>query len=255
MTKVIKNDNLKYLHPAPPFVKASDLVKRMIASRKAVFSLSDLSKMIGKDRAYSKVFANRMTRGDLLNLERDKYVLRGTDPFVVASNVVFPSYISFISAYQYYGMTTRLPRAVFVVTLRQRKDLIYDDTLVHFVKLPMHRFFGTERETREGKYLFIATPEKAVVDSLYLPKYCRASETLFALRNASLDLGRLVTFAQRMGSVALLKRLGFLLEMSGASAPERWRSSSRDYVLLNPSLSRGGQKDERWRLIVNEALE
>jgi len=243
------------MKPGPSHVKSSDLVRRMRAFRKAVFSLSDLSKILGKDRAYTKVFANRLTRGDLLNLERDKYTLRGTDPLVVASNVVFPSYVSFISAYQYYGLTTQLPRVIHVVTMKQRKGLAYDNTSIRFVRFLRHRFFGVRREVREGKLLFVAAVEKAIIDSLYLPKYCRASETLFALRNANLNLGRLVMFAEKMGSVALAKRLGFLLEIAGVDAPERWRTQSRDYVLLNPSLSREGQKNKRWKLIVNEVLE
>ena len=236
-------------------MNSKEFMERLKGSRRAVFNLHDLSNIIGKGESYSKVYVNRLTKKDLMRLERDKYATKGTHPFLVASGLVFPSYISLISAYGYYNLTTQLPRTLYVVTLRQRKGLLYDNAEIRFVRFHKERFFGFRRDMLEGKFLFVAEVEKAIVDSLYLPRYGRMAETLSALTEAKLDLGRLHSFAERMRSVALLKRLGFLLEFTGLDVPERWRSNLGNYTLLNPTLPQGGEMNQRWKLAVNEAFD
>jgi len=196
-----------------------------------------------------------LAKEDLLRVERNKYTIRGTNPFLVASNIVFPSYISFLSAYSYFDLTTQIPRTIYVVSRRQRKGSAYDGTSIRFIRFDRNRFFGLRRETVEGKFLFVADVEKAIVDSVYLPEYCPVRETLFALRNAKLDVEKLLNFAERMRSLAMIKRLGFLLESIGIDESERWRSRFRNYTLLNPTLPRKGQRNEKWKLVINEVLD
>jgi predicted transcriptional regulator of viral defense system len=122
------------------------------------------------------------------------------------------------------------------------------------VKFKKFRFFGFKREILEGKFVFVAEIEKAIVDSLYLPKYCPTSETFFALRNANLNLEKLFKYAKRMNSLAVIKRLGYLLEVVGIDASEI-KTSFKNYTLLNPSLPKKGAVNEKWKLIINEVLE
>jgi predicted transcriptional regulator of viral defense system len=103
------------------------------------------------------------------------------------------------------------------------------------VKFKSFRFFGFKREILEGKFVFVAEIEKAIVDSLYLPKYCPVSETFFALRNTNLNLENLFKYAKRMNFLAVIKRLGYLLEIAGIDASEI-KTSFKNYTLLNPSL-------------------
>jgi len=252
---IIKNDNFKYTKWASGGVNSRDFVERLETSRKVVFSFSDLAKILGKGEKYAKVYVNRLTKKGLLRLERDKYTTVGANPFLVASNLVFPSYVSFISAYSYHNLTTQLPRTLYVVALRQRKGLVYDNTSIRFVRFNKDRFFGFRRETLENKFLFVAEVEKAIVDGLYLPRYCTVAETLFALKDAKLDVEKLLAFTERMRSLALVKRLGFLLEVAGLDVPERWRLSLKNYTLLNPTLPQRGERNERWKLIINEVFD
>jgi predicted transcriptional regulator of viral defense system len=57
-----------------------------------------------------------------------------------------------------------------------------------------------------------------------------------------------------MESLAVIKRLGYLLEISGIDASEI-KASFKNYTLLNPNLPKKGDKNERWKLIINEVLE
>jgi predicted transcriptional regulator of viral defense system len=195
-----------------------------------------------------------LSKKELLRLEKNKYALKGTNPFLIASNIVFPSYISFITAYSYYNLTTQLPRTFFVVTLKQKKPISFNSNLIRFVKFKKFRFFGFKREILEGKFVFVAEIEKAILDSLYLPKYCPISETFFALRNANLNLEKLFKYAKRMNSLAVIKRLGYLLEIVGIDASEI-KTSFKNYTLLNPNLPKKGNLNEKWKLIINEVVE
>jgi predicted transcriptional regulator of viral defense system len=235
-------------------MKSSEFIEILKNSKNSVFTFSQLATILGKKEEYAKVFINRLAEKGLLRLERSKYTLKGTNPFLIASNIIFPSYISFISAYSYYNLTTQIPRTFFVVSLKQRKPISFDSNLIQFVKFERFRFFGFKREIIEGKFVFVAEIEKAILDSLYLPKYCSISETFFALKNAKLDLKKLFRYSKEMKSVAVIKRLGYLLEISGIDASEI-KTSFKNYSLLNPNLPKKGEKNEKWKLIINEVIE
>ena len=235
-------------------MKSSEFIEILKNSKNSVFTFSQLARILGKKEEYAKVFINRLAEKELFRLERNKYTLKGTNPFLIASNIIFPSYISFISAYSYYNLTTQLPRTFFVVSLKQRKPISFDSNLIQFVKFEKFRFFGFKREIIEGKFVFVAEIEKAILDSLYLPRYCSISETFFALKNAKLDLKKLFRYSKEMKSVAVIKRLGYLLEISGIDSSEI-KTSFKNYSLLNPNLPKKGEKNEKWKLIINEVIE
>ncbi|MCD6403108.1 MAG: hypothetical protein J7K98_02140 [Candidatus Aenigmarchaeota archaeon] len=233
-------------------MKTQEFIEKIKASRIPVFTLSDLSKLLRKKENYLKLYLHRLAKNQLVRIEKNKYTLRGTNPFLVATNLIFPSYLSFITAYSYYGLTNQLVRVCYVVSLKQKKSLSYEGYSIKFVKFPKERFFGFRREIVEGKCLFVAEIEKAIVDSLYMPRYCPVSETFFALKNAKIDEKKLVSYAKRMKSSALFQRLGFLLELLGIRIKPR---NFKSYVSLNPTLPKKGEKNRKWKIIVNEVLE
>ncbi len=235
-------------------MKSIEFIKRLEISRNVVFSFSDLVRILGKNKEYSKIFIHRLIGKGLLRLERNKYALQGMNPFLIASNLIFPSYLSFISAYSYYNVITQLPRVFYVVSLKQKKPVKYGINLIHFIKFDKSKFFGFKRELFENKFIFIAELEKAIIDSLYLPRYCPISETYFVLQNTKLNIEKLISFSKRFGSLALSARLGYLLELIGINVLKEL-DLPKNYVLLNPSLGKNGKKNKKWKLIINEVIE
>jgi len=254
---VIKNDNFKSTKNGVKAVRSGNTVRVLQDSRISVFSLGELVRILNKDRDYVKVLLNRLVkRGLLVRVERNKYSLPNQNVFSVASLLVFPSYISFISAYSYYSLTTQIPSTVFVVCLKQKKGVLYGGCRIRFVKFSRKRFFGYLREYVGGKTVFIAEIEKAILDSLLLPKYCPMSETFSALREARLDHEKLTGYAGRLGSRAVVKRLGYLLELTGVNLYDSFKNLiDNNYELLNPLKPPAGERIEKWRIIVNEVLE
>ncbi|MGQ9781650.1 MAG: type IV toxin-antitoxin system AbiEi family antitoxin domain-containing protein [Nitrososphaeria archaeon] len=238
-------------------MRGTELIKTLERSKTSVLSIGDVIKITGKDENYVKVLLNRLVKRKLLTrIEKNKYSLPNQNPFTVAASIIFPSYISFISAYSYYNLTTQIPSTIFIVSLKQRKEILYNKHRIKFVKFSRKRFFGYLKEYVEGKTVFIAEIEKAILDSLSFPKYCPLSETFFVLKEAQLDEVKLLEYSKRLNSGIVAKKLGYLLEVTGRDVYGSLKGLiNKKYDLLNSLKPPTTKKSEKWKIIINEALE
>ncbi|MBM3303555.1 MAG: hypothetical protein FJY76_00520 [Candidatus Aenigmarchaeota archaeon] len=177
------------------------------------------------------------------------FALAGADEMAVGVAIHHPSYISFWSALSYYGLSDQTPREICLATTKYSKPIAG----FRYVTISKRRFFGY---VMTGNTV-IAEKEKAVVDSLLFPKYAGGIAEIRKCVEAgleSLDRRRLADYALKVGSKALVKRLGFLLESMGCRGKETerlHRSIGKGYVLLDPSVERRGRLNARWLLDVN----
>ena len=133
-----------------------------------------------------------------------------------ANRVYRPSYISLESALSYYDF---IPEGVFRVlscsTLKNRKFETTCGTFIYF-HLKSALFFGYRLVSWKQYYIAIATPEKALVDYLYLHPDVKNIEDLEALRwnvlaiSEKIDRGKLNEYEKYINSPALSKRLSLL---------------------------------------------
>jgi len=218
-----------------------------------VFTLKDAARVLGKPPAYARLFLSRLARrGEILRVERGKYCLPDADELEVASNLVYPSYVSFLSALAFHRLTTQIPIQVQVACARQKKPIDFGGVRMEFIKLKKAALFGFRRFGNA----FVAEPEKAVVDGLYLPERLPISEAFYALKQEEMDIGKLCEHAERLGSQTVKRRLGFLLEKAGIRWNVRLKiGKATRYVLLNPFLGKEGRKNKKWMIVENEALE
>lgn len=238
-------------------MKSEELIKTLYLLKKPVFVINDIAKITNKDKAYLKIYLFRLKkRGLIQTAERGKYFL-AQNYLLAASGLVYPAYISFLSAYSYYQITQQMPRKIQIVSRRQKKELKLGEYVVEFIKFPQKRFFGYTKEMYSGGTFFVAEKEKAIVDSLYLPEYCPLTETWYALDSGA-DVEKLVNYALRMDSIVLLKRLGYLLELQGKDIYPKLKSRlNKRYDLLSPLLriAKKTKTSRKWRLIINEQFE
>src|SRR3989338_9495950 len=237
-------------------MNSRDFLKQIGQLQKPVLTTNDLAKITGYNKNYLKVYLFRLRQKSLITeVERGKYVI-SQHAFITASNIIFPSYISFLSAYSYYQLTTQMPTTIYVVASTSKNSIILGNYKILFVKFPHLKLFGYHKEKFMGKEVFIAEKEKAIVDSLNLPEYCPVDETYAALE-ADLDLNKLISYALKMKSIVLLKRLGYLLELRGIDIHNQVRKKLNiRYDLLNPAFGRKGYKKSiKWKLIINEDVK
>ena len=113
--------------------------------------------------------------GRIYQLRRGLYTLAppyqtaAPHPFLVANRLLQPSYVSLQAALAHYGL---IPEYVAVTTSATSRRPAEWETPVGrytFRHLKQSRFFGYRRlEVAAGQQAFIATPEKALLDLIYL---------------------------------------------------------------------------------------
>ncbi|MGH7546231.1 MAG: type IV toxin-antitoxin system AbiEi family antitoxin domain-containing protein [Gemmatimonadota bacterium] len=153
--------------------KISKVIWNVLLPRSPVFSTSEVAKLAG-------VEVSNAAR-DLARLERDGLVRRITrgfwavpthpdfSPYVVVPHLVGEppgGYVSLLSALNLHGMIEQIPRVVHIVTTRQRSVLMTPVGTYEFYRIQEELFGGFKPYRRTGNF-DIATPEKALFDTLY----------------------------------------------------------------------------------------
>jgi len=232
-----------------------EFIKKLKDLNLGVITLSDTSNITNKDKNYAALYMKRLDdRGIIRRIEKGKYVLADTDISVISTNLVYPSYISFLSGLAYYHKTTQIPIISQIVTTVSKRNISYQKNQIQFIKLNKKRMFGYKKEKLKNGYAFIGEIEKIILDSLFIPEYCPLSEVKNTLDEVKLDT--LLLYGLKMDSIVTLKRLGYILELNGIDIyNELKRYINKRYDLLNPLLPENGKKNKKWMLKINEVLQ
>ena len=219
----------------------------------AIFRSKDIMLLLGVSRAKSYNIIKALKRKKaILALKAGLYAVSGTNELIAGSYLNWPSYLSFWSALSYYGFTDQLPKTIFYASTKYRKKT----NNYKYATISKKRFFGY---TRIGG-IIIAEKEKAIVDSLLFPKYAGGIKQLISSIETSLkelDIGRLADYAVKMESKAVLRRLGFILELIGFKGNALRKISKKigkGYERLEPSLGRRNNLNKRWLLDINDDI-
>jgi predicted transcriptional regulator of viral defense system len=212
-----------------------------------IFKIKDLRMLLklNKTRTYNLIKA--LKNKEIIKKKKGFFYFSDTDEFVIASNINFPSYVSFWSALNYYGFSDNTPKKIFLATTKYSKEI----GSFKYVSLLKKRFFGY---TSIGK-MIIAEKEKAIIDSLLFPKYSGGiKEIKLSLDSAfkSLNKKKLIDYAMRTESKAVIRRLGFLLEERGFKSLSKLKKNiGEGYELLDPTLLKTNNLNKIWLLDIN----
>lgn len=237
-------------------MKGIELMRKL--ERYPVFGLKIVKEIVGKDSNYAKLVLYRLKKTKLIfEIEKNKYSTKD-DAMIIASNIIWPSYISCWSALRYYNLTEQLPQVISVMTTRTRKkrEIVLDNTKIVFTKIKPKYFFGYKRERYQNFDIFIAEKEKALIDSV-LSKKISFSEVSDIMREniKDVDASLLVNHLLKIKNKTLAKRFGFLLDKLGIGRYNKLRKLiDFKYIALDYSLPKKGRKDKRWKVIDNVGL-
>jgi predicted transcriptional regulator of viral defense system len=174
----------------------------LLAINKLFFSYNDIAQKLGITPQAARVSAARYVKqGLLLRLKRDMYMLKDTwkdldikQKFKIANYIQTPSYISLLTALEYYDITTQMQQNfVESIALKRTKEIIIEETVFNFKRIDKKLYFGFLKL----KDVFIAEPEKAFLDGIYLTSIGR-----YRLDMASIDFNKL----EREKVLTLLKQ-------------------------------------------------
>ncbi|MBN2001693.1 hypothetical protein JW935_29400 [candidate division KSB1 bacterium] len=104
--------------------------------------------------------------------------LEREEKFQLANIIQVPSYVSLMSALSYYEMTTQVQREfIESIALKRTKAVTVEQTVFNFTKINKLLFFDFARK----RGFFIASPEKAFLDAMYLMSLGRYSMDLSSI--------------------------------------------------------------------------
>jgi len=221
--------------------------------RYPTFDLATFSSILNKEHTYARVYLHRLKERKLIyQLQRDVYTSQD-DPFRVASRIIWPSYISLWSALRYHNLTEQNPHAIFVVTPRKKRKTTIDfkNTPIIFKYLKPRYFFGYSKEYLNGFDIFIAEPEKAIIDAVLL-KTISLSEIFSILKDnkTTLKSEKLISLVKQTENICLNKRIGWILEQIGTPIHQKI-SINKTYIRLDYTKPGSGRKNKRWHVIEN----
>ncbi len=237
-------------------MKTIDVLREL--EKYAVFDNTIFRSITGKDSAYARLYLHRLKeKGYIFEVKRNRYTLK-KDPLIIASRIVWPSYISLWSALRFHNLTEQLPHDVWVITTRKLsgKTVMSGNTKIVFVHTKPKYFFGFKKMMLGGFEVFMAEPEKAIIDGMLFRKIS-CSELAFIIREnfRSLDIKKLVNFATLTENKSLIKRLGYLLETSGANYHSKLKKYiDNAFIPLEYGMPAKGEKDNKWRIIKNQSV-
>jgi len=165
---------------------------------KDYFGLEDIARVLGITPAAARVFAHRYVNNKILiRAKRGIYILRQKwdyfsreQKFEIANLLQVPSYISLVTAMDYYQITTQMQQSfIESIATKRTKVIEIDGSIFNYTKLNQDFYKGFIKQNN----FFIATPEKALLDACYLMSFGRYNFDVSAIDLAKLDLNLLVT--------------------------------------------------------------
>ena len=226
------------------------------------FTVHDLAFLLKVPIKKAYALVTRLEGKDFIrSIEKGKYLLLGfepervlSNPFFIASRIVYPSYVSFWSALNYYGFTEQVPHTVFLASTRKKKEVKFNDFRFKYVLMEPQTFFGYRKERIGDIDFLIADEEKAIIDSLHIPDNSGGMiEIAKAVYNAKdkIDADKLISYAASMNNRSLCSRLGYLLDKFGIDPRKLLEVSSHDFVKLDPVRKKSRIWDKKWHINVN----
>lgn len=256
--------------------QAAQLVTTLQERHHLSFALTEVMQITGlkaaSARSFMRALVNRgiaaRLRPGLFNLVpfelgREKEYLG--NPYVAARELMRGRdyYISHASALDIHRMSTQPQLVVTVSSPKAMRKCSIFGTEFRFVRCPAERFFGfTEAWVDKQEKVMVSDLERTLLDGLRAPEYCGGVTEVakgFWMRRADVDVRKLVEYALRLDSSAIIGRLGYLMEILEVGAQSD-RDSLREglgnaYVRLDPMLPAEGKFLSKWRLRLNVAAE
>ena len=180
--------------------------------KKLYFGYKDIVRTLGISLNSAKITAHRYAKqGMTIRVKRNIYILKERwvsldreQKFIIANIYQVPSYISLMTALDYYEITTQTQRDfIESIALKRTARKEIEETVLNYTKISPDIYGGFLK--KQG--FFIAEPEKAFLDAVYLMSFGRYSLDIPSIDFSKLDVKKI----ERMSRSFPLKTRNFLL--------------------------------------------
>lgn len=252
--------------------RAATLVTTLHERNRTVFRLRDVREITGLSDVSARSFVRKLVaRGVASRLRSGLYVLVpfelgkertfAGDPLLVAREIMDGEiyYLSHGTAMALHRMTTQPRLGVTVSTPASRRAVDVLGVEVRFVQCRRTRFFGlVDHWVTKQEAVRVSDLERTIVDGVERPDLCGGIVPVaegLQVRRQDVNVARLLGYARRLDVGAVLRRLGFLLELHGIAEGGELEGVRRrlttTIVRLDPTLPDEGRYLRRWGLRLN----
>ena len=225
--------------------------------------------------AVKQLLSNMAQRGLLMRIQKGVYYIipyeRDPETFMPNWHLLAgyltrdaEYYIGYYSALQIHDLITQPSLQEQIVVSKQIRPakIFIKDVPFQFIYHNEKHFFGSKQIWIDNFHKVICSNlEKTLIDVLFKPNYAggiaEIARAFFTSRN-KINFDLLYDYLLRFDSQAVIKRLGFLLELLNISYPiikKLQQIKTKSYILLDPELPREGKMISRWSIRQNMDIE
>lgn len=227
------------------------------------------------DSALKELLSDMVKRGLLMRLKKGLYYIipyeRDPEPFMPDWHLLAEPltkgtdyYIGYYSALQIHNLITQpsLKEQIVVEKQLRPSTLKIKNVTFQFIYHNENHFFGSKKIWIDNYNKVLCSDlEKTFVDCLFRPDYAggivEISRAIYTSRE-KVNFKKLFEYTERFQSQAVIKRLGFLLELLEIKTNiiehlNKLKTSS--YVLLDTELPKSGKMISRWGIQQNIETE
>lgn len=265
----IKDKNLSF--------QSSQLLQRLNKDDKYCFSLDEACYYLPDSSrdAVKRLLSDMTKRGLLMRLKEGIYYLipyeQDAESFMPDWHLIpefivkdAQYYISYYSAMQIHNLITQPSLKEQIVVSKQLRPSVIKIKKVPFQFIyhnPDH-FFGMKKIWIDNFHKVQCSDlEKTIIDCLFKPDYAGGIVEIARAISTSagqINFDKLLEYVKRFKSQAVIKRLGFLLELLEIDTPiigKLLEEKTASYVLLDTELPKSGKMISRWSIHQNLETE
>lgn len=224
-----------------------------------------------KSGAVRELLSDMTKRGLLMRVKKGVYFIipfgHNADTFMpdwhlLAEHIVNDAsyYIGYYSALQIHNLITQPSLKEQIVVSKQTRpsEILIKNVPFQFIYHNEKHFFGARSTWIDSFNKVVCSDlEKTFIDCLFNPAYSggivEIAKALY-LSKEKISFGNLLDHAIRFDSQAVIKRLGFLLELLGIKTVltnDLQKLKTASYVVLDTELPGTGKRNSRWSLQQN----
>ncbi len=173
-------------------------------------------------------------------------------------------YIGYYSALQIHNLITQPSLKEQIVVNKQIRpsEIKIKEVTFQFIYHNENHFFGEKKIWIDDfNKVSCSDIEKTIIDCLFKPDYAggivEVARAIYSTKE-KLDYNKLLEYAIKFDSQAVIKRLGYLLELFEIETEivkELQKLKSASYVVLDTELPKTGKRNSRWSIQQNLETE
>lgn len=241
------------------------------------FDYAEASKALpqSNESALRELLSDMTKRGLLMRLKKGLYYIIPyeqeaksfmPDWHLIAQYLVKDAehYIGYYSALQIHNLITQPSLKEQIVVSKQIRPstIKIKDIPFQFIYHNEKHFFGTKKTWIDNfNKVLCSELEKTIIDCLFKPDYAggivEIAKAIYMSRD-KMNYGKLFNYIEKFKSQAVIKRLGFLLELMELDSDiinELQKVKTTSYVLLDTELPKTGKMISRWSIRQNLETE